>query len=68
MNSNLELFWSKILSEEPSQITVAIHSLSEEERRAVMGQLQRIAHETGWLEEQRRRAQTALVVFEKEVK
>jgi len=68
LNGNLELFWSRVLSEDPAQIIKAVKSLSLEEQQAVIEHLQRMANETGWLEEQLRRARIALIVLDKETK
>ena len=57
---NLETFWAEILSEDPQKITAAIRSRSEEEQRAVIKHLERMACDSGWMEGQRRRAKTAL--------
>ncbi len=57
---NLETFWAEILSEDPQKITAAIRSVSEEEQRAVIKHLERMTCDSGWMEEQRRRAKKAL--------
>jgi hypothetical protein len=64
LSRNLETFWAKILSEDREKILTAIRSLSEDEQRAVVDHLKRMAHETGWSEGQRSRAKTALSVLQ----
>ena len=60
LSRNLETFWAEILSKDREKILAAMHSLSEEEQRAVVEHLTRMAFETGWSEGQRCRAKNAL--------
>jgi hypothetical protein len=64
LDLNLESFWADILSEEPAQISNASRHLSKTERQAIIAHLQRMAHEPGWSDGQRRRAQSALDILE----
>ena len=64
MNTNPEAFWAEILSQNHQRILSAIHSISKEEKQAVIEHLQRMAYENGWAEGQKRGARTALEVLQ----
>jgi hypothetical protein len=60
VSRNLESFWAEILSNEPSRITAAFLSVSEEEQKAVIEHLKRMVEENGWSEGQSSNARAAL--------
>jgi hypothetical protein len=64
VNTNPESFWADILSTNHEKILSAIHSVSEEEKQAVIKHLQFMAYEDGWSEGQRNGARTALEVLQ----
>ncbi|HRE28560.1 MAG TPA: hypothetical protein PK954_18085 [Anaerolineales bacterium] len=58
--SEAELFWSAILSEEPPRIRKAWLSLTDDEAAAVLAHLNKMATEEGWADVQRVSAGAAL--------
>jgi hypothetical protein len=56
----LEEFWAEVLSAEPARIRTALAALSGDDHRTIVLHLHRMAHESGWSEAQRLRAQAAL--------
>jgi len=65
MGSNLEEFWTDVLSESSSRAVTRLAALDEVQREAVLAHLRRMASETGWSEGQRRRAAFALAEWER---
>ncbi len=60
---DLETFWAALLSRQPERILAAFHTLSAEEKEAVLVHLKRMAEENGWHPQQRASARTALQVL-----
>ena len=61
---DLEQFWAAILSEEPSQVKAAYNTLLSEDQNAILSHLERMAHEEGWNDGQRRRSRAALQILQ----
>jgi hypothetical protein len=60
LSEMLEEFWADVLSANPDRVRSAIDDLSDTDRRSVVVHLRRMAHQAGWSEAQRLRAQAAL--------
>lgn len=56
----LEEFWAEVLSGEPGRVRAAVGGLPDTDHQSVVVHLRRMAHESGWSEAQRVRAQAAL--------
>jgi hypothetical protein len=52
--------WEEILSRDPDRVKIAYNSLSDEERRHVSDHLKKMVSESGWHQEQKISAQTAI--------
>lgn len=60
---DLENFWAAILSENPGQVKAAFDSIPSEDQAAILSHLERMAHEDGWNEGQKRRSRAALRIL-----
>jgi hypothetical protein len=60
---DLEGIWDRLLSRQAAVVRTTFISLSEDERRAVLEHLQRMATEPGWQAEQCISAQAALDIL-----
>ena len=60
---DLENFWAAILSENPGQVKGAFDSIPSEDQAAILSHLERMAHEEGWNEGQKRRSRAALRIL-----
>ena len=61
--SEIEIFWEGILSREKATILSTFLSVTLAEQESCLKHLNRMAHEEGWHEEQRKSAQIALDVL-----
>jgi hypothetical protein len=59
----VEAFWDAILSREPQKILAAFRPLPALEQQQVLSHLNRMTQESGWHDQQRLSAQTALDIL-----
>jgi len=62
-SQSLESIWEALLSRDPEIICGAMDRVNTDEKKQIIGHLQKMVGEPGWHEEQRKSARTALDVI-----
>ena len=57
---SIEKMWEEILSRDPDRIRIAYNSLTSEEKIQIFDHLKKMAHESGWHQEQKLSAESAI--------